>query len=47
MGVCLGMQCLFARSLNTDEHEGLVAARRQCQTHSAGHRSGFKVPHIG
>ncbi len=47
LGVCLGMQLLFARSFEYGEHEGLGLLDGSVKPIAPGIGAGLKVPHIG
>lgn len=47
LGICLGMQLLFERSLEYGEHEGLGLIRGTVRPISDVIPKGLKVPHIG
>ena len=47
MGICLGMQMLFEKSLEFGEHEGLGLLRGQVVPMCGALPSGLKIPHIG
>lgn len=47
LGVCLGMQLLFARSFEYGEHEGLGLLDGSIKPIAPVIGSGLKVPHIG
>ena len=47
MGVCLGMQMLFARSFEYGEHEGLGLIPGEVVPMAGKLPAGLKVPHIG
>ena len=47
MGICLGMQMLFEKSLEYGEHEGLGLIKGTVRPISDVISSGLKIPHIG
>ena len=47
LGICLGMQMLFDRSLEYGEHEGLGLIPGQVVPMAGWLPSGLKIPHIG
>ncbi len=47
MGICLGMQLLFGRSLEYGEHEGLSLLGGEIRPISERIPSELKIPHIG
>ncbi len=47
LGICLGMQLLFERSLEYGEHEGLSLIKGVVSPLAADIRAGLKVPHMG
>jgi len=47
MGICLGMQLLFEKSLEYGEHQGLGWIRGEVRPISEAIPAGLKIPHIG
>ena len=47
LGICLGMQMLFERSLEYGEHRGLGLIKGEIRPISEVIPSGLKIPHIG
>ena len=47
LGICLGMQMLFEKSLEYGEHEGLGLIKGEIRPISDVIPSGLKIPHIG
>ena len=47
LGICLGMQMLFERSLEYGNHEGLGLIRGEIRPISEVIPEGLKIPHIG
>ena len=47
LGICLGMQMLFERSLEYGNHEGLGLIRGEIRPISEVIPAGLKIPHIG
>ncbi len=47
LGICLGMQMLFERSLEYGEHKGLGLIRGEIRPISEVIPEGLKIPHIG
>ena len=47
LGICLGMQMLFERSLEYGEHEGLGLIKGEIRPISEVIGDGLKIPHIG
>ena len=47
MGICLGMQMLFEKSLEYGEHEGLGLIKGTVRPFGDVISSGLKIPHIG
>ena len=47
MGICLGMQLLFARSYEYGDHEGLGLLKGQVVGMSGRLPEGLKIPHMG
>ena len=47
LGICLGMQMLFEKSLEYGEHEGLGLIPGQVVSMAGRLPSGLKIPHIG
>ena len=47
LGICLGMQLLFERSLEYGEHRGLGLIRGEIRPISEGGAFPYKVPHMG